>query len=169
MSHRIRLAEPEEYPAIVEVLNSAYPADEDKTEPAQMHFWDECLEPKYKSRRFVLEVDGRIAAYAHNRIPVDIYHAEKFYMTLAVHPDHQNRGLGTALYQHIISLLQEDGLLAIRDATPTRPDAREDGRLLAPRELDLVGGAAGLAPRTEGAPALRDDLARDDELFDHFV
>jgi GNAT superfamily N-acetyltransferase len=114
MSHRIRFAEPDEYSTLAGILNAAYPADEDKTEPAQMHFWDECLEPKYKSRRYVLEVDGRIAAYAHNRIMVDIYHPEKFYLTLAVHPDHQNRGLGTALYQHIISSLQDNGLVAMR-------------------------------------------------------
>jgi GNAT superfamily N-acetyltransferase len=114
MTHRIRLAEPGDYAAASDLLNAAFPEDEDKSEPEKMRFWDEAIEPKYKARRHLLEVDGRIAAYGFSRIPLESYHPEKFFLTLAVHPDQQCRGLGTALYEHIISMLEQEGLLLVR-------------------------------------------------------
>ncbi len=128
---RIREFRPEDYVAIAEVYNAAFPADAYRTHPEDLEHDDRAASPKYKSRRFVLCEDSRVVGVVQSQIPMDFYHPRKFYMWMGVHPDHQRRGLGGGLYTHLLASLQPEGQVSLR--THCREDMASGLRFLATR------------------------------------
>lgn len=101
----IRPFQVDDYPEIVAIGNavfSDYPwsVDEARHEDAR---YDGV---KFLMRRYVAALpDDRIAAYAGFRHMPNMYHPQKFWIDLMVHPEFQRRGLGNRLYHHMIAEL----------------------------------------------------------------
>lgn len=105
MKYLIRDATSDDHPALAEVYNSAHPADVLRITPELIRHLDTSVEPKYNLVRYALEVKGRVVGAAVSRNMIAIYHPQKFFLSLVVHPDMQRRGLGRALYDHITANL----------------------------------------------------------------
>lgn len=101
----IRPFQEDDYPGIVAVGNAIYSdypwsVDEARHEDAR---YDGV---KFLMRRYVDELPGgRIIGYAGFRHMPNMYHPQKFWLELLVHPDFQRRGLGSRLYNHMMTAL----------------------------------------------------------------
>lgn len=111
---RLRSFQPEDYEAIVEVYNLAHPADVTRAEADRWRHLDEHRDARYKSRRRVVEVDGRIVGFSHSRLLISLYHPRKFFVEIAVRPDFQGRGLGSRLHDAVLAELTPDDPLCLR-------------------------------------------------------
>lgn len=105
MKHLIRDATSDDYPVLAEVYSSANPADASRITPELMRHLDTSIEPKYNIRRYAVEVGDRVVGTAVSRNLIAIYHPQKFFLSLAIHPDRQRRGLGRTLYDHVTANL----------------------------------------------------------------
>jgi GNAT superfamily N-acetyltransferase len=80
----------------------------------EMRYDDEHDDPKCLRGRWVADVGGMIVGTAdlgqHHRM----YHPQKFLLGLVVHPDHQGRGIGTALYHQLVAGLAPFDPIAVR-------------------------------------------------------
>jgi GNAT superfamily N-acetyltransferase len=131
MSAKIRTATFDDYPAIAKVYDAAYPEGLSFADSKMWKYYDQNLDPKYKRVRYAVETDGRVVAGASMFIVVDLYHPRKFFMTMAVHPDQQGQGIGTALYDHVIAALQQHDPLCLRSGC--REDMEKSVRFLEKR------------------------------------
>lgn len=102
-----------DYPRYVEVTNLSYP-DLTWTVEEERHWhatWDHA---RYTLVRVVAEVDGWIAGIGRiNHIP-DEFHPHKYYLEVAVDPAVRRRGIGSALYEWLLSDLRARGAIAAR-------------------------------------------------------
>lgn len=96
----IRPFDDRDYPAVVAVSNAVYHEYPFSVESAR-HEDSRYDGARLHLRRFVAEVDGRIAAYADFHHLSNMYHPQKFWVDLTVHPEHQGHGIGRALYEHL--------------------------------------------------------------------
>ncbi len=114
----IRPFMPKDYAAVVEIGQRVYPEYPDTVE--ELRFIDTHRDPRCRFQRYVVEKDGRLVAYGqYDQFPT-MYHPQKFDVSIHVDPDHQNQGIGSALYEHLMSEL------APFDPRAIRARARED-------------------------------------------
>lgn len=92
-----------DYANIVSVSNLAMP--EYSLTIDQLHSWDKTLDPKCKLGYFIAEIDGQVVGYASYIQWIDVYHPQIFWITVQVHPDYQQQGIGTNLYNTLSSTL----------------------------------------------------------------
>ena len=116
----IRDFQPEDYPAIVEIANAAYP--DHPTTVEERRFEDENFDrTKYVWRRYVGAdpSTGRVISEAeYNHLPWS-YDPLRFGIWVAVHPGSRRRGIGGLLYERVL----ED--LRTYDATQIRSSCQE--------------------------------------------
>ena len=105
----IRPFEDDDYPAVVAVSNAVYHEYPFSVESAR-HEDSRYDGTRLHLRRFVAEVDGRIVADAEFHHVSNMYHPQKFWVDLSVHPGHQGQGIGRTLYENLL-----------RELTPYRP------------------------------------------------
>lgn len=104
MTYMIRPFSPDDYPEIIKVHNAAAP--EYPLSVEEMRFDDEHRDPMCKAQRWIAEQDGRVVAACEYYQNVSRYHPRKFTIEGVVHPDHQRQGIGSALYDQIITALR---------------------------------------------------------------
>lgn len=93
-----------DYYAAIDVLNKIWPNNPSVIE--QWKFWDERREEKYMHNRLLGELSGRVVAYAvYGETPWS-YEKGKFFLEVQVDPDFQRQGIGTTMYDHIMSQLE---------------------------------------------------------------
>jgi len=101
----IRPFQDHDYRGIVSVGNAIYSdypwsVDEARHEDAR---YDGV---KFVQRRFVAALpDGRIVAHGRFHHVPNMYHPQKFWIDVLVHPEFQRRGFGSRLYDHVMSAL----------------------------------------------------------------
>ena len=95
---------------------------------------DAMREKTYFKQRYMWEEAGEVVAYATTGESAWSYEPGKYFVHVAVHPEWQQRGIGTKLYDHVI------GVLETRDPKPAKlvSDAMED-RAHALRFLETRG------------------------------
>lgn len=117
---RIRDFQPEDRPAVVEVLNAADP-DRPMTVEEHRHDDEAYVGTPYRLRRFVAVNPGSEAivgegTYFH--LPW-AYDPARFGVWFAVHPAHQGLGIGGALYERVAKELRALGARQLRTWTQT--------------------------------------------------
>jgi len=103
-SHCMRPFDAGDYEALAELDRTLYP--DHAASPDEMRFHDEHRDPKVAWKRWVWMEDGRIVARAGYSQEAYAYHPQRFWVELEVHPEYQGRGIGSALYEHVIRELE---------------------------------------------------------------
>jgi len=93
-----------DYPAVAAVRNAATPEEPVSVQGLQDR--DEHKPEAIKRRRWVAEQKGRVVGMGEYTQSNDLYHPRKFQLIICVHPDHQGRGIGSMLYDHLVRELQ---------------------------------------------------------------
>ena len=94
-----------EYKAFA-ALNRAVWPDEPQTANELKH-WDKSLDPQTLFRRYVVHLDGKVVAIGEYGDTWWSMKPGKLYLRVMVHPDYRRRGIGTALYEHLWTLVAE--------------------------------------------------------------
>jgi mycothiol synthase len=93
------------YEAVVAVDNAIDPQHADSVENWQ--HWDRNRNPNHHFRRFIAERDGEVVAFGHYGHQGWSFHEDKYAIWVGVHPDHQRKGYGSALWDYMVTgLLQ---------------------------------------------------------------
>jgi GNAT superfamily N-acetyltransferase len=97
---------------------------------------DQTRDPKYLFQRFLVEADGTIVASGVYCEPWWAMKPGKYRIDVSVHPDYRRRGIGTALYNHLMERLAEHKPAFL--SCSTREDQVEGLRFLAKRGFEQV-------------------------------
>jgi len=116
-----------DYEVRAAIGNAAYPDYKDTVE--ELKFDDSTEDPKLKIARFFAEIEGQPVGLGSYSQSLDMYHPQKFELGVAVLPAWQGKGIGKALYAHLLDALtphepilvrahaREDNLRGVRFAT----------------------------------------------------
>ncbi|MDT8306829.1 MAG: GNAT family N-acetyltransferase, partial [Anaerolineae bacterium] len=96
-----------DYEAIVRVDNAIDPDHADAVENWQ--HWDRHRNPAHHFRRFIAERDGEVVAFGHYGHQSWSFHEDKYSFWVGVHPDHQRKGYGSALWDYMYTRLLQRG------------------------------------------------------------
>lgn len=107
-----RLAD-RDYPAVAAVMAGTLLNGETVT-AEQIRYGDANRSPAMKTARWVAEYDGRLVGTASQLQYEDMYHPRKFWVMVRVHPDHQQQGVGAALYDALLTHVQQFDPLALQ-------------------------------------------------------
>lgn len=89
-----------DYEAAVAIENAHYP--EHPQDAQSWRYWDSNREAKYLYRRYLGEIDGKVAASADLGHTSWSYQPGKYFIFVAVDPRHQRKGIGTAFYNYLL-------------------------------------------------------------------
>lgn len=110
MTPLIRPARPDDYPAMVTIANRAFPDNPDTVD--EWRHWDNHRHPKIKFGRFVAEIDGRVVGVGEHNQDEGMYHPRKFGIEVTVDPEWRGRGVGAALFAHVVAALVPEAPIA---------------------------------------------------------
>lgn len=129
MSLEIRAFHPDDYPALVEILNAVDP--ENPQTVSEMRHHDEHREADKVFARLVATRDGRAVGCADYGHFSEGFHPRKFFLGISVRPEFQRQGVGSALYDAAMAALSAYDPLRIRSGA--REDRTEAVRFLEKR------------------------------------
>ena len=95
----------EDYQALIDINNAIFPDELDL--PELLKHRDEARDQSYMLERVVAEVDGRAVGTASFGESAWTPVPGKFWIYVQVHPDHQRRGYGKAIYDYVVGALSE--------------------------------------------------------------
>lgn len=97
---------PKDYSAIVDVYNTSW--DGYPTTLEQLQVQDKAAQqyPGSRFQRYVVEEQGNIIAFGQYDQPPRFYEPGRFRASIVVHPRYQRQGIGTRLYQRLVSDLK---------------------------------------------------------------
>ncbi len=95
----------EDYQALIDINNAIFPDELDL--PELLKHRDEARDQSYMLERVAAEVDGRVVGTASFGESMWTPVPGKFWIYVQVHPDHQRRGYGKAIYDHVVGVLSE--------------------------------------------------------------
>lgn len=102
---RIRDFAEADYPAYAAVHNSVF-ADYPESEE-HLARNDSLRNPKYLWKRWVWEEESRVLGIGYYGQDSWNYHPRKFYVEVMVTPEARRRGIGAALYEHVVEAVAE--------------------------------------------------------------
>lgn len=118
MALTIRRFTPNDYETACAICNAALP--EEPVSPSEWRERDAHRDPKCGQDRWFADVDGKPVGLGSWQQFEWLYHPDKYFLMFSVLPEHQNQGIGSALYDVVLNALRE------RDAAALRAFARED-------------------------------------------
>jgi len=104
----------DDYPAIAEVHNAAWP-DEVQTEARLRE--DDDHAPEIKWGRFVAEIDHRIVGVGDYTQFEGMYHPQKFALWITVRPEFRGQGIGKALNRRVVEAIETHDPISIMSST----------------------------------------------------
>jgi mycothiol synthase len=110
----IRPFQPEDFPPVVEIANLLFP--EHPTTVEEERFDDESFDKKrYVYRRYAaVESSGTVVGSASFNHQPSAFDPRRFGMWVGVHPRWHGKGIGTALYEHLLEQLRTFDAVALR-------------------------------------------------------
>ena len=97
-----------DYAGRAEIHNASYPDRPVTIEELETRDKSANPDPKYLNRHFVTELeDGRLAGHLWYGHWSGMYHPQKLYFSLAVHPQFRQRGIGSTLYEKMLADIEE--------------------------------------------------------------
>lgn len=94
----------DDYPAVAEIATRTRP---DLPMTAESLAYDDANRADYlKFGRWVAENDAGVIGFATHTQYADLYDPQALWVSVRVHPDHQRRGVGSALYDHLLHAVQ---------------------------------------------------------------
>ena len=102
----------QDYPGIIKLHNKLEP--EYPLTEQELRHWESTRDAKLFFKRFIVKHQQRVIAQISAGHDSWQYHPQKFSLDLKVHPEHQRRGLGTALYAHMLQYLRPQNPLLFR-------------------------------------------------------
>ena len=85
---------------------------------------DQVRDPKIKMNRFLAEQGGETVGLALYSQASSLYHPQKFFLRIQVHPTHRRQGIGSRLYDHLMEALEPFNPILLRgDAKENRPES----------------------------------------------
>ena len=118
-----------DYATRIAISNAIYPDYVDTIE--ELKFSDNNRDPKIKWARFIAEVDGMPVATSSYGQSTDMYHPQKFGIGVSVLPEWEGKGIGKALYEHLLDTLTPHDPILLR--TSAREDRARAMRFLTDR------------------------------------
>ena len=109
----------QDYETAVELNNLVWPERYETAEEQKL--WDQERPKEYLNERLLAEVDGRPVAEAGYGETFWSYEPGKYWLSIAVHPDHQRRGIGSTLYDHIMVCLSDRPVRKLAAWTRDKP------------------------------------------------
>lgn len=103
----------EDYPAIVDVHNASWDGYPTTLEQLQAQDIAARQHPASSIQRYVVERQGRIIAFGQYDQPPRFYEPDRFRASVVVHPQYQRQGIGTRLYERLISDLKGLGTFTL--------------------------------------------------------
>lgn len=94
-----------DYREVVAVDNAIDPEHADSVEN-WMH-WDSNRNPEHLLRRFIAERDGQVVAYGQYGHTQWSHREDKYMIWVGVHPDHERKGYGSALWDYVLGQLMK--------------------------------------------------------------
>jgi GNAT superfamily N-acetyltransferase len=105
---KLREFEPQDYEALVEIDHAIYP--EYRYSVESWRYDDEHFDrTKYLLKRYVALFGGEVVGWAQYNHSPHMFHPKKFRITVAVHPKHQGKGIGSKLYDRLMEELEPLG------------------------------------------------------------
>ena len=69
---------------------------------------DKGYQPPYSRRRFLAEHDGQVVGHGLFEHRRNMYHPQRFWLSLDVLPEYRRQGIGTALHEYMLTILKSD-------------------------------------------------------------
>lgn len=137
MEH-IRLFDPtdEEYEAIFAVEQAVWP--ENATTVTEFKHIDATQKPDVFRQRYVVKRHGRIIAFAVLGQVTWSSDTDRYRINITVHPDFERQGVGTAVYNHLLAVLQEQTPPATILESGTYQHKQQSVRFLQKRGFEQV-------------------------------
>jgi GNAT superfamily N-acetyltransferase len=95
----------EDYGIVIDIANAVFPDELDLRELLKHR--DNARDQNYMLERVILEVDGKPAGTSSFGESMWTPIPGKFWIYVQVHPDHQRKGYGKAIYDHVVGVLSE--------------------------------------------------------------
>ncbi|MCP5094989.1 MAG: GNAT family N-acetyltransferase [Chloroflexi bacterium] len=125
----------EEYRTLLAIWNTVWPELETALE--EYKYQDERRDPTHYFQRLVVEKNGRIVAYGVYCETWWSKNPPKYHINLAVLPQFQKQGIGTAYYNHVMNILAQRPDFNLLTAE-TREDQADSIRFLTNRGFEQV-------------------------------
>jgi GNAT superfamily N-acetyltransferase len=123
-----------DYDAVVEIWNAQFPAI--PTTVQEQRYNDKVRNPERFWGRVMAEVDGRPVATSFYGVPLEVEAPGEYLLFVQVHPGWERRGIGTAVYDHVVGILEErDPAMLTSFACEEEPD---DMRFLTKRGYERI-------------------------------
>ncbi len=123
-----------EYEAMVGINNAIWPDELSAVE--SIKYRDKTRNPKFLFHRVIGEVDGEIVGYGGCIESEWCHKPGKYSLWIQVHPDHQRKGYGSAMYDYLVEFLTSHDPVEL--TSDTREDRPEYIRFLTKRGFESV-------------------------------
>jgi GNAT superfamily N-acetyltransferase len=125
-----------EYDTVVTVNRALYADDTSTTE--ELRHYDSSRNPEYLHRRYILRWDGAPVGHGVLYVSYWAYVPGKYGLYMAVHPEYQRRGIGSAFYDFALAELAKQEPAATRFQSYARTDTPQGIRFLEARSFTAV-------------------------------
>lgn len=113
-----------DFPRMAEIRDALYP--DYRISLDELRHWDATWEPdKYFKLRLAAEdAAGQVVGFGQTSHMPHQFHADKYEVSVHVHPTHQRRGYGTALFNRLIETIKQRGASVVRsEAKESLPES----------------------------------------------